>query len=136
MAYESHERNIIERIAIKVNPPITPEPPEGHCPKFSTGHGYWQYNSYERKAYNDFNTIRISDLEEMYDGIIQRMQDIHQVSSPPFGDIRGEEDDFMWRQVLVRGEKVLIAVRRRQDNWYDFCLIVFATHKGGPDDIS
>ena len=135
MAWETSERNILDRIVKWVNPTPKPGPDGSLCPTYHPGNGWWQWDDHRKLAYNDFNRVSINDLEEMFNDVKARIHPDHIIADQPFGDILGVEDEFAWRRVKVSDTEVLISVRKRDDNWYDFCLTVFTNHKAsiGPD---
>jgi hypothetical protein len=136
MAWERHERVAIENIARRVNPIAKPKPDEKLCPTFHPGHGIWQYHAYEKMAYNELYNINANTLDNMFSEIQLRLHDKHYIDDQPFGDIRGEEDDFTWTQVLIGMYTCIISLRRRKDDYYDFCLTVFAKHEDTGIDVS
>lgn len=132
MAYSKHELNILRHIKKFVSPKL----PKIPCPKFQLGPGWWDFHAYKKEDYPSLFKIRLFQLESLYDVAIGKIPiDRHVVNHPYENKTEGEEDDFMWTEVLVRGTKVLISVKRRSDGWYDFCLTVFAqwNDTDGPD---
>ena len=96
--------------------------------------GWRMFNSYRKLAFNEFDNIDELELADMYNEARVKIGNEYVISDQPFGQIRGEEDDFMWRQVLVNDVIVLIAVRLRNDDWYDFCLTIFTNYAFDPDN--
>lgn len=128
----NHERQILNTVLRKHK---ASKPVDGDCPGFSTGHGYWQYDAHRKMAYNDFNKVTDYYLQQMFDEAAAQVEGHLVISDAPMVDI-GTEDEAEWKATSVYGKRVVISVRRREDNWYDFCLTLFATWAITEPDVS